>query len=226
MERSKTSVHFWPIRDMSSSVGALWRSCLTVTELCHSTWMTWRRKTSASSSASTSWRRGYSRSMRRAAKMSTARWVKQLWLMKWMGTCVTGDEWAWKWFLFRGWGSVHKQPYYHRHWFSLMICAVHLCLYQWYQMIVSVCVILLSCVTDCLLTPLSHWPGSLLYQMCVFRYDCLLRDYTLTCFVLRNFKMMLFVCVAAVSRPVEPLLSSVCQCLILEVAYDFMPWKL
>lgn len=69
----------WP-RDMSNGVGALWWSCLTVTVLCRSTWMTWRRRTSASSSASTSWRRGYSRSMRRAAKTCTARWVRaRLW---------------------------------------------------------------------------------------------------------------------------------------------------
>lgn len=60
---------------MSNIVGAHWRSCLTVTVLCRSTWMTWRRRTSASSSVSTSWRRGYSRSMRRAAKTCTARWV-------------------------------------------------------------------------------------------------------------------------------------------------------
>lgn len=64
----------WP-GDMSNGPGALWRSCLTVTVLCRSTWMTWRRRTSASSSASTSWRRGSSRSMRRAAKTCTARWV-------------------------------------------------------------------------------------------------------------------------------------------------------
>lgn len=62
-------------RDMSDGVAAHWRSCLTVTVLCRSTWMTWRRRTSASSCASTSWRRGYSRSMRRAAKTCTARWV-------------------------------------------------------------------------------------------------------------------------------------------------------
>lgn len=37
--------------------------------------MTWRRRTSASSSASTSWRREYSRSTRRAVKMYTVRWV-------------------------------------------------------------------------------------------------------------------------------------------------------
>lgn len=66
---------FWLVKDMPNAVGALWRSCLTVTVLCHSTWMTWRGRTSASSSASTSWRRGYSRSMRRAVRMSTGRWV-------------------------------------------------------------------------------------------------------------------------------------------------------
>lgn len=66
---------FWLVKDMPNAVGALWRSCLTVTVLCHSTWMTWRGRTSASSSASTSWRRGYSRSTRRAVRMSTGRWV-------------------------------------------------------------------------------------------------------------------------------------------------------
>lgn len=66
---------FWRVKDMPNAAGALWRSCLTVTVLCHSTWMTWRGRTSASSSASTSWRRGYSRSTRRAVRMSTVRWV-------------------------------------------------------------------------------------------------------------------------------------------------------
>lgn len=42
--------------------------------------MTWRRRTSASSYASTSWKRGSSRSMRTTVMMSTERWVAQSWM--------------------------------------------------------------------------------------------------------------------------------------------------
>lgn len=116
-ERSKTTFQFWPITDMSSSDGALWRSCLTVTVLCHSTWMTWRRRTSASSSASTSWKRGYSRSTRRAVRMSTVRWVHRLSLSlrKWME--------AWLWcgeLLFGGQGSFRWQKVIRNHWFCFV----------------------------------------------------------------------------------------------------------
>lgn len=99
-EKSKT-FYFWPITDMSSGVGALWWSCLTVTVLCRSTWMTWRRRTSVSSSASTSWRREYSRSTRRAVKMYTVRWVLRnrwtadwLWVDPWMAwsSCSSGTK--------------------------------------------------------------------------------------------------------------------------------------
>ncbi len=52
------------------------RSCLMATVLFHSTSMTWRRRTSASSFASTSWRSVSSRHLRTAAvRMSTAGWV-------------------------------------------------------------------------------------------------------------------------------------------------------
>lgn len=54
-------------------------SCLTlvsaVAALSRSTWTTWRRRTSAWSSGSTSWRRRSSRSLRRAAMTCTGGWV-------------------------------------------------------------------------------------------------------------------------------------------------------
>lgn len=89
--------------------------CLTlvspVAALSRSTWTTWRRRTSAWSSGSTSWRRRSSRSLRRAVMACTKGWVwthiyalgairPVLWMLSCIGSAVQAA-----WLLSRAAGS-------------------------------------------------------------------------------------------------------------------------
>lgn len=167
----------WRVKDMPNAAGALWRSCLTGTALCHSTWMTWRGRTSASSSASTSWRRGYSRSTRRAVRMSTVRWVS--WKQ-----CAMTNECMWK-------RLEQSTDWKSSGLFCEFVFSMRLSLSFWIQLQLICCIShyslvytdtsswksALLCNFHCLLTQLSC---CLLYRAPVFRHGTAESDYTLT----------------------------------------------
>lgn len=211
-EMSKTTFYFWPITDMSSSVGARWRSCLTVTVLCHSTWMTWRRRTSASSSASTSWRREYSKSTRRAVKMSTVRWVawghewKPVWVamngmmngtISGMRSCSSGAK-----------GRSTNNKIITNHWFTGRLAdnqnssfvPLRIITGDRHHVSIQLCypAELLYWATSTVCWPSCHadlvevmWPAMcLLYHEPVFRSDCPVKDYTLTSSLLMNLDLI------------------------------------
>lgn len=144
--------------------------------------MTWRGRTSASSSASTSWRRGYSRSTRRAVRMSTVRWVlgmQRAMTSVCVSVCVYVKSSLSKVLIGKAAAcSVSLLSYSISNWvlgiqLRLVCCPTHYWLYTGMSTWKSA----LMCNFHCLLTQLSC---CLFYRVPVFRHGTAENDYTLT----------------------------------------------